>query len=95
MTAMTSASRRESLILRAAEPLRGSERAERLGATLTELARETANTGRQIATLKRENAALRAQLGTDSEGGDAASRHRRVPPPIRLAPLGIGGRRRG
>lgn len=89
--AMTSDSRRDSLIQRAAESLRGSERAERLGTALADLARELADARRQIAALKRENAALRAQLGADG----VAPPHR-APPPNRIQPrVGIGGSRRG
>jgi hypothetical protein len=76
---MTSDSRRDALIQRAAESLRHSERAERLGGALANLARELADARRQIALLTRENATLRAQLGTQ-DGGD------RVPPPHRGRP---------
>ena len=89
---MTSHSRRDSLIQRAAESLRGSERAERLGTALAGLARELADARREIARLKRENAALKAQLGTEgsSEGAAPPGRPNRVQPRV-----GIGGRRGG
>ena len=72
---MTSDSRRDSLIQRAAESLRGSERAERLGTALAHMARELTDARRQIATLKRENAALRAQLAAAGRGERPAPVH--------------------
>jgi hypothetical protein len=75
----TSNTHRDSLIQRAAESLRQSERAERLGSALTGLAQELAAARRQIAMLKRENAALRAQLG-----GQAGATG--TPPPARGRP---------
>jgi hypothetical protein len=95
--AMTSGSRRDSFIQRAAESLRGSERAERLGTALADLARELADARRQIAALKRENAALRAQLGAEGVAPHSAPPPNRLaPPPNRLQPrVGIGGSRRG
>jgi chromosome segregation ATPase len=91
---MTSHSRRDSLIQRAAESLRHSERAERLGGALARLARELADARRQIALLKRENATLRAQLEAQTDRERALTQHRgrtskRVQPRA-----GIGGRRR-
>jgi len=85
---MASHSRRDSLIERAAESLRRSERSERLRITVAEFARELAHARRQITDLKRENAALRAQL--------AKRRGKRITPlrrPNRVQPrTGIGGR---
>ena len=40
--------------------------AERLGNALTQMARELADTRREVLMLKRENAALRAELEHDS-----------------------------
>jgi hypothetical protein len=80
------------LIQRAAESLRGSERAERLGTALAGLARDLADARREIVTLKRENAALKAQLGADGRGEGVAPLRR----PNRVQPrVGIGGRRGG
>jgi predicted RNase H-like nuclease (RuvC/YqgF family) len=88
-------SRRDQLIQRAVESLRGSERAERLGTALADLARELADARRQIATLKRENAALRAQLGAEGRGKGIVPPHP-TRPTKRLQPkVGIGGPRRG
>lgn len=93
--AMTLDSRRDSLVKRAAESLRGSERAERLGSALASLAQELADARRQIAMLKRENKALRAQLGLDGKGEGLRPRHDALSA-NRLQPGGrVGGRRRG
>jgi hypothetical protein len=92
---MTSSSRRDSLIQRAAESLRQSTRAERLGGALVGLARELADARREITLLKRENAALRAQLGARSDGEKGPTSHRGRPS-NRIQPrMGFSGRRPG
>jgi hypothetical protein len=88
-------SRRESSTERAAESLRGSERAERLGSALAALARELADARRQIATLKRENTALRAQLATEGRGEGLPPHHRAVAPNSLQTRVWVGVPRRG
>ena len=90
----TSENRRDALVQRAAESLRGPGRAERLGTALAALARELADARQEIARLKRENAALRARLERDGDERGAAVGDRR--PPDRLQPwAGIGQHRGG
>ena len=88
---MSSETHRDSLIQRAAESLRKSERAERLGVVLEEVARDLADARRQTAALKRENADLRAQLGEHRREGVSPLR-----PSNRFQPgFGIGDSRGG
>jgi septal ring factor EnvC (AmiA/AmiB activator) len=90
----SSASRRDSLVQRAAELLRGSDRAERLGSALARMARELAVARRQIAILERENAARRAQLDAGGRT-ETAARNGRRPPNHPQPKAGMGGGRRG
>jgi hypothetical protein len=65
-------SRRDFSAKRAADSLRGFGRAERLGSVLAGLVRDLADARREIATLKGENAELRARLGhSQSRDGKA------------------------
>jgi hypothetical protein len=78
MTA-SSDSHRDSLIQRAAESLRGSQRADLLGTALAGMARDLADARRQIVRLRRENATLRAQLGAWPKISDGTDRNRGQP----------------
>jgi hypothetical protein len=92
---MTSySSRRESLIQRAAESLKHSEHAERLGGALAGLAAELADARRQIALLKRENATLRTQIQAQADSERLPAPHRARPSDRVQTKVGIGGRRR-
>jgi len=83
---MSSETHRDSLIQRATESLRKSERAERLGVVLEEVARELADARRQTAALQRENADLRAQLAEHRRAG------REPATPVESLPAGVWDR---
>lgn len=85
---------RDAQIRRAAESLKRHGHAEREGSVPAGLARELADARRQIAVLRRENAALQARL--ELEGDERRAAAGEGPLPYRLGPrVGIGGRRRG
>jgi hypothetical protein len=90
---MTSDRRRDSLIQRAAESLRGSHPAERLGTALAGLARELADARRQIAILRSENATRRAQL--EVRGIEVEASRTAQPTNLLYPRAGFGDSRRG
>ena len=78
------------MVERAAESLRDARREQRLGNALAGLARDLADARRQIASLSRENRALRAQIERLGQDPDGVLREDR-PPDRGEAAILIGG----